>query len=254
MCCVCVQLLCGLLNCACVSNVAVSDVEVLLESQVDWLRALGRNVRAACAAATAANNNIATETAATPTAATAALDATLLEGHLCVTRELLAFLTPEAKYHIGGDPTKGICLIKELIEDFIFPFSKVYLQLKQSTGTPGEQVNPVCGTQSTVMAAYELLVTLCTGCAPNLTIVAEMLTNMFYSEREESLSEWEYLPAVGPRPHRGFVGLKNAGATCYMNSVLQQLYMIRQVCQIATHSVFFVNYFNWCILVQTSIR
>ena len=42
----------------------------------------------------------------------------------------------------------------------------------------------------------------------------------------ESLTEWEYLPPVGPRPTKGFVGLKNAGATCYMNSVIQQLYMI----------------------------
>lgn len=42
----------------------------------------------------------------------------------------------------------------------------------------------------------------------------------------EALSEWEYLPPVGPRPNKGFVGLKNAGATCYMNSVIQQLYMI----------------------------
>lgn len=42
----------------------------------------------------------------------------------------------------------------------------------------------------------------------------------------ETLTEWEYLPPVGPRPNKGFVGLKNAGATCYMNSVIQQLYMI----------------------------
>ena len=41
--------------------------------------------------------------------------------------------------------------------------------------------------------------------------------------------EWEYLPPIGPRPHKGFVGLKNAGATCYMNSVLQQMFMIEPI-------------------------
>jgi ubiquitin carboxyl-terminal hydrolase 9/24 len=49
------------------------------------------------------------------------------------------------------------------------------------------------------------------------------------SEREEALTEWDFMPPVGPRPTHGFVGLKNAGATCYMNSVLQQLYMVENI-------------------------
>lgn len=46
---------------------------------------------------------------------------------------------------------------------------------------------------------------------------------LIMSGHDPGLSEWEYMPPVGPRPHKGFVGLKNAGATCYMNSVLQQV-------------------------------
>ena len=46
---------------------------------------------------------------------------------------------------------------------------------------------------------------------------------------DDVLTEWEYLPPIGPRPQNGFVGLKNAGATCYMNSVLQQLFMIEPI-------------------------
>lgn len=123
---------------------------------------------------------------------------------------------------------------------------------------PTEQAIPVCSTPASINAGFELLVALAVGCVRNLKQIVDTLTDMYYLGRHsllgqfhrcvslatcklhhvrkrhsfhfspgcETLTEWEYLPPVGPRPNKGFVGLKNAGATCYMNSVIQQLYMI----------------------------
>lgn len=213
------QLLCRLLNFACSSHCTLPSAQQLLNDEIDWLKAVRKQVL---------------ETRVLQ------VDETLLDGHLGITRELVSFLNPQEKYHIGSDSTncKGN-LVKELIEDFAFPASRVVAQMRKSGAlgdrgagdVGGRPAVPVCPGPPALVGALDLLVALCTGCVPNLRVTAHMLTEMFYAEGERPLTEWEYLPPVGPRPQGGFVGLKNAGATCYMNSVLQQLYMIDSIRQ-----------------------
>ncbi|XP_056414917.1 probable ubiquitin carboxyl-terminal hydrolase FAF-X isoform X2 [Hyla sarda] len=192
-----------LLNYAYNSNINIPNAEVLLNNEIDWLKRIRDDVK---------------RTGET------GVEETILEGHLGVTKELLAFQTPEKKYHIGCEKG-GANLIKELIDDFIFPASNVYLQYMKTGELPAEQAIPVCSSPATINAGFELLVALAVGCVRNLRQIVDTLNEMYYTGCE-ALTEWEYLPPVGPRPPKGFVGLKNAGATCYMNSVIQQLYMI----------------------------
>uniref|UniRef100_A0A8B9RWR0 ubiquitinyl hydrolase 1 n=1 Tax=Accipiter nisus TaxID=211598 RepID=A0A8B9RWR0_9AVES len=197
-----------LLNYAYNSNINVPNAEVLLNNEIDWLKRIRDEVKRT---------------------GEMGVEETILEGHLGVTKELLAFQTPEKKYHIGCEKG-GANLIKELIDDFIFPASNVYLQYMRNGELPAEQAIPVCSSPATINAGFELLVALAVGCVRNLKQIVDTLTEMYYIGTAittcEALTEWEYLPPVGPRPPKGFVGLKNAGATCYMNSVIQQLYMI----------------------------
>ncbi|KAK1798090.1 hypothetical protein P4O66_000585 [Electrophorus voltai] len=194
-----------LLNYAYNSNINLPNAEVLLNNQIDWLKRIRDEVKST---------------------GETGVEETILEGHLGVTKELLAFQTPEKKYYIGCEKG-GANLIKELVDDFIFPASNVYLQYVKTGDFPAEQAIPVCSSPASINAGFELLVALAVGCLRNLKRIVDTLTDMYYvGTCFEALAEWEYLPPVGPRPIKGFVGLKNAGATCYMNSVIQQLYMI----------------------------
>ncbi|XP_053083670.1 probable ubiquitin carboxyl-terminal hydrolase FAF-X isoform X1 [Pangasianodon hypophthalmus] len=195
-----------LLNYAYNSNINLPNAEVLLNNEIDWLKRIKDEVKGT---------------------GETGVEETILEGHLGVTKELLAFQTPEKKFYIGCEKG-GANLIKELIDDFIFPASNVFLQYVKTGEFPAEQAIPVCSSPASINAGFELLVALAVGCVRNLKQIVDTLTEMYY-QGCEALTEWEYLPPVGPRPTKGFVGLKNAGATCYMNSVIQQLYMIPSI-------------------------
>ncbi|XP_028175087.1 probable ubiquitin carboxyl-terminal hydrolase FAF-X [Ostrinia furnacalis] len=163
------------------------------------------------------------------------LDDTLLEGHLNLTKELFTHVPAQVKFQYGAHPDhKDSGLIKEVTTEFLWPYSWAWCRMGASSSGGGEESSgepaaPLCRTPGAAAAAADLLLALVYGCAHNMAALAQLLEQMFYSDKSMPLSEWDYMPCVGPRPPAGLVGLKNAGATCYMNSVLQQLYCVRAV-------------------------
>ena len=153
-------------------------------------------------------------------------DCCLLAGHL---RLLEALLTCE-----GVDKKKvGATIISDLLATFLFPASKLMKEgALDKTGSSGlsfelfKDLNPKCDTPRSRVAAYSVLLELSRGCADNLRAVASGLVAMHHSFSQDLVREFEHSPAVERRAESDFVGLKNAGATCYMNSVLQQLFCV----------------------------
>lgn len=128
-------------------------------------------------------------------------------------------LSPEDKLTIGGSINGEVAFIDFLTDECLFTASKS-LHLLNNFSSDIDEIDPICATSNSLVAAYELLVSLCTACSENLSQVNTALESYFCNM---SISDFEFYPFMGTRPQHSFVGLKNAGATCYMNSVLQQV-------------------------------
>ncbi|KAF7659700.1 hypothetical protein LDENG_00292980 [Lucifuga dentata] len=151
---------------------------------------------------------------------TSEADNILLAGHLRLIKTLLSLCGSE-KEHLGPS------LIQQLLDDFLFRASRIIINSSNSTPSPAPSHDfyPKCSTASSRLAAYEVLVMLADSSLSNLRLITKELLSMHHQSDPSLCKEFDHLPPVESRSVSGFVGLKNGGATCYMNAVFQQLYM-----------------------------
>ena len=92
---------------------------------------------------------------------------------------------------------------------------------------PREKNYPKCKSMMSRTACYDLIVEMAKGCLPNYLLLHEKLLEQHNSDAHKPYP-WEYWPKDDGRSECGYVGLTNLGATCYMASCMQQIYMIPQ--------------------------
>ncbi|XP_060516947.1 ubiquitin carboxyl-terminal hydrolase 34 isoform X2 [Cylas formicarius] len=86
---------------------------------------------------------------------------------------------------------------------------------------------PKCKSARSRTASFDLLVELVKGSPENYGILHEKLLRQ-HQPGPNSPYPWDYWPHEDGRSECGYVGLTNLGATCYMASCMQHLYMMPQ--------------------------
>ncbi|CAH3140586.1 unnamed protein product [Pocillopora meandrina] len=88
---------------------------------------------------------------------------------------------------------------------------------------------PLCKSKPARSAAFDLLLEMARGCQDNFLEIQKLLMKHHSSDgRKRSSYGWHYWPHDNGRSLCGLVGMINLGATCYMASCMQQLYMMPQ--------------------------
>jgi ubiquitin C-terminal hydrolase len=111
-------------------------------------------------------------------------------------------------------------VIKLVLEDFLFEISS-------------EKNLPKCKNDESRNLAFDILEKSIEIRGKNVRGLIEYLSKFHENThwRTRNIHDWNYSPASEEKSITGFVGLKNIGNVCYMNSTLQQLYNIPTFCE-----------------------
>ena len=122
------------------------------------------------------------------------------------------------------------CLF-EVPEGIVFCYKSVssLLLLVALDYSPGVVPPPKCKTNESRKAALQLLYTITCDLSDSqaeavVNYLSAPLRRNFW--RTASTSDWYIYAVQGERSRTGYVGLKNLSCTCYMNSLMQQFYML----------------------------
>jgi len=84
---------------------------------------------------------------------------------------------------------------------------------------------PKCKKKNTRKRGFELLLELCNKCEENFLILLPLII-----KNHEDFQSIDYDSCnCDLKPSHGFIGLRNLGCTCYINSLIQQFYMIKEI-------------------------
>ncbi|KAL1414805.1 hypothetical protein MTO96_007264 [Rhipicephalus appendiculatus] len=86
---------------------------------------------------------------------------------------------------------------------------------------------PKCKSSGVRAAAYDLLLELVRGSEDNFRLIHARLLQQ-HCPKSHSPYPWDYWPHEDGRSECGYVGLTNLGATCYLASCMQHLFMLPQ--------------------------